>query len=213
MSVTRIRVLTGDDQPLFRDAVARVVRQRTQFELVGEVGDGLAALEAIDKLRPDVAILSLPLSGLDGERVLNAVVRDDLPTRIVLLTDERASTVAYRVMESGAAGCLTKAASAEQLCEAITTAAQGGVFLGPQLHGGIVAEIRLRSHDERSILTERESQMLRLMADGLSNPAIARRLHISLPTVKTHIRHLFEKLGTSDRAASVAEAMRRGLLE
>lgn len=204
-------MLAGDDQPLFRDAIARVVRQRTQFELVAEVGSGRDALDAIDRLRPDVAILSLSLSDLGGERVLNAVVRDELPTRIVLLTD--ASDAAYRALESGAACCLTKASTADQLCQAIATAARGGVFVDHVLHRGLASEIRLRRRDARPVLTRREHEVLRWMAEGLTNARIAARLRISPATVKTHVAHLLEKLGACDRAAAVAEAMRRGLLE
>jgi two-component system nitrate/nitrite response regulator NarL len=213
VSRRRIRVLAGDHQPLFRDAVARVVRQCSRFELAGEVSDGPAALDAIDRLQPDVAILSLTLPVIDGERVLNAVVRDELPTRILLLVDARASAIAYRVLERGAAGCLTTAASADELCEAITAAARGEVFLGRELHAGLAGEIRLRAADDRPVLTRREREIVRLMADGTANAAIASRLHIAVPTVKTHVRHLYDKLGTSDRAAAVATAMRRGLVE
>jgi two-component system, NarL family, nitrate/nitrite response regulator NarL len=206
----RITVLTGDDQPLFGDAVARTVRQRVQFELVAEVKDGRAALEAINRLRPDVAILSLPL---EGERVLNAVVRDELPTRVLLLADASAADAAYRAIEHGAAGCLTKAVNQDQLCDAIVRAANGGVVFGGELHTGLAKEIRLRRRDERPVFTERERQVIRLVANGLGNLEIARELHISVATVKTHLAHIHEKLGTSDRAAAVAEAMRRGLLE
>lgn len=213
VSPARIRILAGDDEPLFRDAVARVVRQRSQFELVAEVDDGRDALEAIDRLRPDVAILSQALTGIDGERVLNAVVRDDLPTRIVLLTDRDARDVAYRALESGAACCLTKATTADQLCQAITTAARGGIYVGDELHRGLAGAIRLRSRDERPVLSPRERDVVKAMADGCTNGEIAARLRIAPTTVKTHVAHLFDKLGVSDRAAAVAEAMRRALLE
>jgi two-component system nitrate/nitrite response regulator NarL len=209
----RIRVLAGDHQPLFRDALARVVRQRIAFELVAEVDDGRAALDAIGRLRPDVAVLSVPLPSLDGERVLNAVVRDALPTRVLLLTDASAPAAAYRAIECGAAGCLTKSASADQLCDAITTAARGGVFVDRDLQTVLASEIRLRRRHEEPVLTARECEVLRLVADGMANTNIAEALGISLPTVKTHLAHVYEKLGTSDRAAAVAEAMRHGLLE
>jgi two-component system, NarL family, nitrate/nitrite response regulator NarL len=209
----RVRVLAGDDQPLFRDALTRVVRQRSRFELVGEVADGPHALEALERLAPDVAVLSLTLPGVDGERVLNAVVRDGLCTRVLLLTDREPADTAYRLIERGAAGCLTRTVGAEQLCEAITTAARGGVFLGNDLHTGLANEIRLRGRDDRPVLTSREHDVLRLMAEGLGNIGIARRLQVSVPTVKTHAGHLYEKLGTSQRTAAVAEAMRRGLIE
>jgi two-component system, NarL family, nitrate/nitrite response regulator NarL len=211
--VRRVSVLVGDDQPLFRDALARVIRQCPRFELVAEVADGPAALSAIEEHRPDVAVVSLALPWLDGERVLNAVVRDGMSTRVLLLAGPADEAVAYRAIERGAAGCIGRHASAEQLAEAIATTARGGAFVSGELHDGLAREIRLRSRDERPVLTERERQILRLKADGAGNRTIAHTLHVSLPTVKTHVRHLYEKLGTSDRAAAVATAMRRGLLE
>jgi two-component system, NarL family, nitrate/nitrite response regulator NarL len=209
----RISVLVADDQPLFRDALARVIRQCPRFELVGEVADGPAALRRIEDRLPDVAVVSLALPRLDGERVLNAVVRDELPTRVLLLASASDEAVAYRAIERGAAGCVARHASADRLCAAIAKAAGGGAFVSDELHDGLAREIRLRRRDERPLLTERERQILRLKADGADNVTIARTLQVKLPTVKTHVRHLYDKLGTSDRAAAVAVAMRRGLLE
>jgi two-component system nitrate/nitrite response regulator NarL len=208
-----IRVLTGDAQPLFRDAVARTIRQRAVFELVGEVADGRAALDAIVALRPDVAVLDLPLPSLDGDRVLRAVTRDGLPTRILFLCAGPSAARAYRALEDGAAGVLTKQASAEQLCDAIRAAARGETVLSTEVVTGVAGEIRLRAGVGRVQLTGRERAILRLIADGRSLPAIARELHLALATVKTHVAHVYEKLGVSERAAAVAEAMRRGLLE
>jgi two-component system nitrate/nitrite response regulator NarL len=209
----RIRVLTGDAQPLFRDAVSRVVRQRTDFDLVGEVGDGCDALAAIQRLQPDVAVLDVELPSLDGRRILNAVARDGLATRIVLLLRSVPSNLAFDAIEDGAAGCLTKDASAEQLCEAVTTAARGETFMCRRVQSGVAREIRLRRRHDRPVLSEREGEVLRRIAAGESAPAIARAMHLSSATIKTHIGHLYEKLGVSERAAAVAEAMRRGLLE
>src|ERR671930_1199037 len=124
-----IRVLTGDAQPLFRDAVDRTIRQGSALAVVGEVSGGRAALAAIVALRPDVAVLDLPLPRLDGDRVLRAVTRDGLPTRILFLCAGPTSDRAYRALEDGAAGLLTKHASAEQLCEAIRAAARGETVL------------------------------------------------------------------------------------
>lgn len=213
MAARPISVLVADDQPLFRDALARAVRQCVRFALVAEVGDGPAALRAIEDRRPDVAVVSLALPQLDGERVLNAVVRDELPTRVLLLASAADAAIAYRALERGAAGCLARRASADELRAAIAKAAAGGAFVSDELQDGLAREIRLRSHDGRPVLTERERQILRLKADGAGNLTIARTLHVSVPTVKTHVKHLYDKLGTSDRAAAVAVAMRRGLLE
>jgi two-component system nitrate/nitrite response regulator NarL len=208
-----IRVLTGDAQPLFRDAVARTIRQGTALELVGEVADGRAALDAIVALRPDVAVLDLPLPSLDGDRVLRAVTRDGLPTRILFLCAGPSPDRAYRALENGAAGVLTKHASAEQLCDAIHAAARGETVVSSEVMNGVASEIRLRGCAGRVRLTDRERAILRLIADGRSLPAIAADMHLAPATVKTHVAHVYEKLGVGERAAAVAEAMRRGLLE
>ncbi|HET8757035.1 MAG TPA: response regulator transcription factor [Solirubrobacteraceae bacterium] len=208
-----IRVITGDAQPLFRDAVARTIRQRAAFELVGEVADGRAALDAIVALQPDVAVLDLPLPRLDGDRVLRAVRRDGIPTRILFLCAGPSPDRAYRALEDGAAGVLTKDASADQLCDAIGAAARGETVLSRGVLTDVAGEIRLRGGAGRIRLTERERSVLRLIADGRSLPEIARDLHLARATVKTHVAHIYEKLGVSERAAAVAEAMRRDLLE
>jgi two-component system, NarL family, nitrate/nitrite response regulator NarL len=208
-----IRVLAGDAQPLFRDAVARTIRQGAALELVGEVDDGRAALDAIVALRPDVAVLDMPLPSLDGDRVLRAVTRDGLPTRILFLCAGPSPDRAYRALEDGAAGVLSKHASAEQLCAAIRAAARGETVLSSEVMSGVAREIRLRAGAGRVRLTERERAILRLIADGRNLPAIARELHLGTATVKTHVAHIYEKLGVGERAAAVAEAMRRGLLE
>jgi two-component system nitrate/nitrite response regulator NarL len=208
-----IRVITGDAQPLFRDAVARTIRQRATFELVGEVADGRAALDAIVALWPDVAVLDLPLPRLDGDRVLRAVRRDGIPTQILFLCAGPSPDRAYRALEDGAAGLLTKDASAEQLCDAIGAAARGETVLSGGVLTGVASEIRLRAGAGRIRLTERERSVLRLIADGRSLPEIAHDLHLARATVKTHVAHIYEKLGVSERAAAVAEAMRRDLLE
>jgi two-component system nitrate/nitrite response regulator NarL len=113
----------------------------------------------------------------------------------------------------GAAGFLTKATSPEQLREAIITVAAGGVFLAREIQGAVALEIRMRVSDDRPVLSPREREVLRRIADGESVPTIAAALHLSLSTVKTHAHHLYEKLEVSDRAAAVAVAMRRGLLD
>ena len=213
MVARRISVLVGDDQPLFLDALARTIRQSVKFELVSEVADGPAALREIEDRLPDVAVVGLALPWIDGERVLNAVVRDELPTRVLLLAGAGDEVVAYRALERGAAGCVARRAGPDEVRAAIAKAAAGGTFVSDELQDGLVREIRLRSRDGRPVLTERERQILRLKADGAGNVAIARTLHVSVPTVKTHVKHLYDKLGTSDRAAAVAVAMRRGLLD
>lgn len=214
MAPARVTVLIADDHPLFRDGIARAIRARPDLELVGEVGDGRTALEGIRELAPAVAVLDLRLPELDGLEVLNAVRRDALPTKVLLLSAFTDGPLVFEAVSGGAAGYLAKNADRTAVCDAVAAIARGETVLDPTLQSGLLEEVRARGvADTRPVLTPRETEVLRLIADGLSAPQIGRRLFLSTATVKTHTSHLYEKLGVSDRAACVAEAMRRGLLE
>ncbi len=208
-----MRVLAADGQPLYRDAVARAIRERPELELVAQVGDGRAALAAIGAEEPDVAVVDRLLAGLSGKQVLNAVARDGLRTRVVLIAAQAEPGEVYAALAEGAAGYLTKDADARELCDAITAVARGRTVLAPELQAGVAGEIRLRAPHDRPVMSVRERETLTLIAEGLSAPQIGATLHLSTATVKTHLQHIYEKLGVSERAAAVAEAMRRGLLE
>jgi two-component system nitrate/nitrite response regulator NarL len=209
----RVRVLAADAQPLYREALTRAIRERPELELVAEAGDGRAALDAIGAEAPDVAVLDGTLDGLSGEQVLNAVARDGLRTRVVLIAARPDQRQVYAALAGGAAGYLTKDADARELCDAIAAVARGGTVLSAELQAGLAAEIRMRAPRRRPVMSERERETLVLIAEGKSAPEIGRTLHLSTATVKTHLQHIYEKLGVSERAAAVAEAMRRGLLE
>lgn len=209
----RVRVLAADSHPLYREALSRAIRERPELELVGQAGDGRAALAAIGSEQPDVAVIDRALAGLSGEQILNAVGRDSLPTRVVMLAAEPDPELVYAAIANGVAGYLTKDTDARELCDAITAVARGRVVVAPELQNGIAGEIRLRAVDERPFLSEREREILKLVAEGLTAPQIGRELCLATPTVKTHLHHVYEKLGVAERAAAVAEAMRRGLLE
>jgi two-component system, NarL family, nitrate/nitrite response regulator NarL len=208
-----ITVLAADSQPLFLDAVVRTVRQDSGLRLLGEALDGRTALDAIRRQKPDVALLDLALPELDGHRVLRAMTRDDVASRVVLIAGELDPGDAYRAVAAGAAGVLSKAVSAEQIRWAVRNAAAGGVWLCQDAQLGIAQEIRLRAPGERPLLSAREREVLGLVAEGLTAPIIGRRLHVAPSTVRTHIDHLYEKVGAKERAQLVAIAMRRGLLE
>jgi two-component system nitrate/nitrite response regulator NarL len=208
-----VRVLAADGQPLYRDAVARAIRARPELELVGQAGNGRDAIEAIGAEQPDVAVIDRTLTRFTGVQVLNAVARERLRTRVVLIAATPDPCEVYAALEDGAAGYLTKDADARELCDAITAVARGRTVLAPELQAGIAGEIRLRAPRDRPFMSERERETLTLIAEGLSAPQIGTTLHLSTATVKTHLQHIYEKLGVSERAAAVAEAMRRGLLE
>lgn len=209
----RVRVFVADDHPMFRKAVSIAVKGRAGLEFVGEAADGREALAAIRSESPDVAVLDIKMPHLDGLGVLNAVVREGLPTRVLLLTAEGDAAALYAAIGAGAAGCLFKDTDADRLCDAIAAVGRGETVLAPGVQDAVAQEIRMRSVQERPVLTPREGEILVLIADGLSAPSIAERLVLSPATVRTHLQHLYDKLGVSDRAAAVAEAMRRGMLE
>jgi two-component system, NarL family, nitrate/nitrite response regulator NarL len=214
MSQRRVTVLVADDHPLFREGIARAVRERPDLELVAELGDGQAALAGIRETSPAVAVVDLRLPGLDGIAIAHAVSRDHLPTRVLLLSAFTDPRLVYEAMSSGAAGYFSKDADREAVLDAIAAVARGESRVEPGLQGGLFDELRQRAaDDERPLLTARELEIVRLMAEGLSAPAIAARLYLATATVKSHQAHIYDKLGVSDRAAAVAEAMRRGLLE
>lgn len=212
-TVAQVSVLVADAQPLYRDAVARAVRQDVALRLLAEEADGRAALSQIRRLRPDVAVIDLDLPKLEGRRVIDAVVRDRLPTRVVVVSAILGADAMFGAIGAGAAGYLSKSVTSEELRRAIRAAAVGDSHLDPPVQTVVAREIRLRHRDERPLLSEREIDVLRLIAEGLSGPEICRRLHLSRSTVKTHTAHLFEKLHVRERAAAVAVAMRRGLLD
>jgi two-component system nitrate/nitrite response regulator NarL len=189
------------------------VRLRPDLELVGHARSGHDAVRAIAELRPAVAVVELRLPGLDGRGVLDAVVHEQLDTRVLMLAGRRDAPMAYAAIEAGAAGYLFKEADADQICDGIARVARGQTVLAPRAQTELADEIRLRRRDGRPLLSERERQVLELVADGRTAPEMAQLLNLGLGTVKSHLRHVYDKLGVRERAAAVAEAMRRGVLQ
>jgi two-component system, NarL family, nitrate/nitrite response regulator NarL len=209
----RITVYVADDHPVFREAVGRAIKSRPEFELAGLAADGREALKEIRSLVPSVALVDNGLPSLTGVGILRAVERDSVPTRVIILSADESGSLVYEAVQLGAAGFLSKAATMSEICDAVAIVARGGTVLAPEVQQGFVDEMRTRSSAGAPLLSERESEVLRLIAEGLSAPEIAAQLFISPATVRTHVKNLFEKLGVSDRAAAVAEGMRRHLLE
>ena len=209
----RVRVVVADDHPLYREGVVRALSASGQVEVVAEAGDGRTALSVIQEHLPDVALLDYKLPDLDGVAITNAVVREQLPTRVLLVSAFTDSGVVYKALETGAAGFVSKEAKREQIVDAVLACARGDDVIPPDVAAGLASEIRLRRQDDAPALTPREQEILHLIAAGKSLPEIAKELYLGLTTVKTHVQHLYGKLGVSDRAAAVAIAMRRGLIE
>jgi two-component system nitrate/nitrite response regulator NarL len=180
--------------------------------VVGEADDGLRALELIKEHRPDVALLDFRMPGMDGAQVAAAVRSNELPTRVLLLSAHDESAIVYQALQQGAAGFLLKDSTRSEIVKAVLECASGRDVVAPSLAGGLAAQIRQRGHTTTPVLSGREREVLNRIARGQSIPAIAGELFVAPSTVKTHVQRLYEKLGVSDRAAAVAEAMRQGLL-
>ncbi len=209
----RVRILVADDHPLFREAIVGAVKERPEFELVAQAADGRQALDLVRELQPDVAVLVVKMPELDGLQVLAAIRRDDLETRVVLLSAYLDGSIAFDAVANGAAAFLTKDADRRTILDTVAAVSRGETVLAPEIQAGLAEEIRLRAPKDRPGLSPRELEILRHIADGRSAPDIGKLIHLSPATVKGHLHSLYEKLGVSDRAAAVAEGMRRGLLE
>lgn len=207
----RVRVLVADDHPAMRGALARLVRDRQDLELVGEAADGEQAIEMVDALSPDVALLDVRMPGTDGLAVLRHLRTDQVPVRVLFISGSDDSEIAHEAIGQGAAGFLSKDAEEKEIGDAILAVARGQSVLSPALQSGVLDLIRTRGGGGVQ-LSGRERELLELAADGLTTAEIAKRLYLSPNTVKTYWQRLYEKLGTSDRGSAIAEALRRGLL-
>ncbi|AMW17844.1 response regulator transcription factor [Mycobacteroides chelonae] len=208
-----VRVVVGDDHPLFREGVVRALTGSGQISVVAEAQDGAGALALIREHQPDVALLDYRMPELDGTQVAAAVRRDELRTRVLLLSAHDDAAIVYHALAEGAAGFLSKESTRAELVSAVLDCARGRDVVTASLTAGLAGEIRKRAQPAGPSLSTREREVLRMIADGLTVPAMAKQLFLAPSTVKTHVQRLYEKLGVGDRAAAVAEAMRRGLLE
>jgi two-component system, NarL family, nitrate/nitrite response regulator NarL len=210
---SKVTVLIVDDHAFFRDGLSRGLTRSGQIAVVAEAGNGREGLEAIRRERPAVAVVDYQMPDMDGIALLHAVTREQLATRVVLLSAFTDSAVVFRALEEGAAGYLSKDADRQDIVDAVLSVARGDTVVPAPLAAGLAGEIRLRARSQAPALSTRERQVLQAFSRGLSIPQTATELYIEPSTVKTHTQRLYDKLGVSDRAAAVAEGMRRGLLE
>ena len=208
-----VRVIIADDHPFFRDGISRGLAQSGRIRVVAEAENGRDTLEAIRRERVDVAVVDYQMADIDGIGVVHAVVRDRLPTRVLLLSAHTEGAIVFQALQEGAAGYLSKEARRSEIVDAVLRVARGLTVVPAELADGVAGEIRLRAQATAAVLSERERQVLHGFARGLSIPQVAAELFIEASTVKTHTQRLYEKLGVAERAAAVAVAMRQGLLE
>jgi two-component system, NarL family, nitrate/nitrite response regulator NarL len=210
---THVEVFVAEAHPLYREAVENAIRNRADLELVGSAAEGRQALDEIRRLQPHVALLGIRIGNLSGPEVLNAVIRYEIPTRVLFLSTFMESGLVYDMLSRGAAGYIDKASSSDEICDAIAAVARGEMVVSPTVAGGVLQQIRQHAVEQPITVTAREGEVLRLVAEGRSAPEIATLLFVEPSTVKSHLHNIYQKLGVSDRAAAVAEAMRRGLIE
>jgi two-component system nitrate/nitrite response regulator NarL len=210
----QVSIVVADDHPLYRDGLVRLVRERPEFKLAAECRDGDEALAAIEAHAPDVALLDLHLPRRDAIDVLRELrVRGHTGTRVVMISVSDDGATVHESIAAGAAGYLVKEAGAAEICDALSAVASGRTVLPASLHAGLAAEIQDQAEAHESLLSPREEEVLRWTAEGRSVREVAAQLVVSTATVKTHLQHIYAKLDVSDRAAAVAKAMRRGLLD
>ena len=204
-----IRLMLVDDHPVVRDGLHGVFAADEDFEVVAEAGDGQEALARAARVEVDVVLLDLRMPRMGGVETIRALATQAPAVRVLVLTTFDTDRDVLPAIEAGATGYLLKDASAAELKAAVRAAYAGQPVLAPSVAGRLIGQVR-RGPD--SALSPREVEVLRLVAAGTTNRETARRLLISEATVKTHLLHLYEKLGVNDRAAAVSEAYQRGLL-
>jgi len=203
---TGMRVLVVDDHALLRTGVANIINQEADLEVVAEAADGEAAVIAYQQHRPDVTLMDLRMPGMEGVEAVRRIRQFDPQARVVVLTTYDADEDIARALEAGAKAYILKDIAADALVTCIRQVLEGRTYLAP------AAAAKLAERVTQVQLTPRELTALRLMADGQSNKEIAQSLGISERTVKTHIGHLFEKLGVTSRTEAMRVATRRGLV-
>ncbi len=203
-----IRVLVADDHPIVRSGIVALLDSADDLEVVGTASTGLEAVELALQLTPDIVLMDLRMPGIEGDEATARILSQSSGIRVVVLTTYETDASILTAIEAGASGYLLKAAPQEEILAGIRSVARGEVALAPSIAAMLVNRVKRPSIS----LSARETEVLALVSQGLSNPAIAKQLFLSEATVKTHLLHAFEKLEVSDRTRAVTKAMELGLL-
>jgi DNA-binding NarL/FixJ family response regulator len=216
--MARTKVLIADDHAIVREGVRMILAKEPDIEVVGEAEDGRQALDLVEQRRPNVVVMDLSMPGMGGIEATKKVKEQHPGVNVLALTMHEDESYVFQLLRAGASGYVLKRAAAQDLVQAVRAAAKGEAFLYPSVARKVVEDYlkRVEAGEERERydgLTEREREILTLIAQGLSNQHIAEKLYISIKTVQTHRAHVLEKLGLHDRTELVRYAIRKGLIE
>jgi DNA-binding NarL/FixJ family response regulator len=204
-----IRLLIVDDHPVVRDGLRGMFAGVSEFDVIGEAADGSEALDLVEKLQPDVVLMDLRMPEVDGVTAIRKMSEQGLPGRVLVLTTYDTESDVVPAIEAGATGYLLKDSPRAELFRAVRAAYRGEAVLAPSVADRLMKQLRAPAQES---ISERELEVLGLIAHGMNNREAAAKLFISEATVKTHLVHIYAKLGVNDRAAAVAAAFERGLL-
>ncbi|HEY0448600.1 response regulator transcription factor [Actinophytocola sp.] len=204
-----ISLVIVDDHPVVRDGLRGMFTGDPRFEVLGEAADGAEAIAAGERLEPDVILMDLRMPGVDGVTAIAELAKRGVPSRVLVLTTYDTDSDVLPAIEAGATGYLLKDAPRDELFRAVEAAARGQAVLSPAVATRLMGQMRQPASEP---LSQRELEVLGLIARGSTNREAAAQLFISEATVKTHLLHVYAKLGVNDRAAAVATAFERGYL-
>jgi DNA-binding NarL/FixJ family response regulator len=205
-----IKILIVDDHAIVRTGLKQILETHSEFDILGEAGDGLEAVDKVLELKPDIILLDIYMPHSNGLEAM-LTIKEKMPrVKVLILTVSEREDDLFRAIRYGADGYLLKSATISEVAEAVKATAAGGSILSPQMAARLMAEFR--DHAETDFkLSDREKEVLQLVGEGLTNMEIAERLFIGESTVRTHLQRLLEKLHLKNRAEAIAYTTRRGL--
>jgi DNA-binding NarL/FixJ family response regulator len=210
----KISVVLADDHTVLREATAELIHNQPDMEVVGQAGTGEDTIKLAKNLRPDIVVLDIAMPRLDGLEAAQRILMDCPKTRIIVLSAHQDSEHVIPLLEAGATSYLPKTVSLNELLEAIRSTSRGESVLPPSIASVVVKRFSGDVEKEGKVgLTDREMEVLRLVADGLTNDQIAQNMHLSTRTIEAHLTHIYNKLNVSSRTEAAMLAMRKGWLK
>ena len=212
-----VRILVADDHAIFRDGLRKLLEVADDVQIVGEASNGVECVKMLQKLKPDILLLDLRMPEKDGLGVLEEVNFDSLPTRVIVLTAAEDDRDVVRAMRLGARGVVLKQSASDLLLKSIRKVSDGEIWLDNRMTAEVIDAFKKSSESgqrrEKPLLSDREKEIVQLVAQGFRNREIGEKLFISEQTVKNHLHNIFDKLGVSDRLELALYAIHHRLIE